>query len=99
MCRTAADSLFASSSARVEADAKAIAADHDSPDWVPRFEESDLPTAASAEVGHPGDRSSASGLAWSLSPPHLQSTAQNPVLPGAARTSVHIRWPPSPRER
>ncbi|HWO33522.1 MAG TPA: hypothetical protein VNO32_32405, partial [Candidatus Acidoferrum sp.] len=44
---------------------KAVAADLDSLDWVPRFEESDFPEATSTAGGHPRGRFSAFGLAVS----------------------------------
>src|SRR5216684_228388 len=64
-CLAAHRSTEPNSLAPADAGAKAVAADLDSPDSVPRFEESDFPAATSAKVGHRDDRFSASGLAVS----------------------------------
>src|SRR6266436_1355408 len=56
---------FVSSSAPIDADARAVAVGRDFPDSVPTLEESDPRAAASEAVEHPGGRSSAFVLAWS----------------------------------
>ena len=79
------------------ADARAVAADRDSPSSAPRSSGNDPPAAGAESIAHPGDPSSACVPASSGSRPHPRSTTRTAAPTAIARTNERAHSPPSPR--